>query len=176
MPGWRILGPVDGYGPIFDWKRRRAVRRKENWRQLSIFCLIGGSGYVVNVAFFAFCLEGLHFDARIAALIAFLCAVFNNFVWNRRWTFPHRRADARREAIVFFLVSTVAFLLSLAILTVLVDLAYVKPIFAQIMSIGTATPVGFVGNKIWTFRGAVPQSSDLPRLSDGSMVRHRGNV
>jgi GtrA-like protein len=98
MAAWRVFGPVDSYGRILEWKRlRRAVRRKENWAQLTIFCLVGAWGYVVNVALFAVYVNGLRFDPRIGALLAFLCAVGNNFVWNRRWTFPERDADAGRR-------------------------------------------------------------------------------
>ncbi len=146
---------MDSHGRNLDWKRlRRAVRRKENWAQLTIFCLIGASGYVVNVALFAVYVDGLRFDPRIGALLAFLCAVGNNFVWNRRWTFPERGASAGRQGIKFAVVSMGAFLVSLAVLTTLVGLTNVPAVVSQMIAIAIAAPVGFVGNKVWTFRGA----------------------
>lgn len=155
MAVWRVFDPVDSYGRILDWKRlRRAVRRKENWAQLTIFCLIGASGYVVNIALFAVYVDGLGFDPRIGALLAFLCAVGNNFVWNRRWTFPQRDANHGHQAIKFAVVSTGAFLVSLAVLNTLVGLTDVPVVVSQMIAIAIATPVGFVGNKVWTFRGA----------------------
>jgi putative flippase GtrA len=155
MAVWRVFGPVDSDGRSLDWKRlRRAARRKENWAQLTIFCLVGASGYVVNVALFAVYVDGLRFDPRIGALLAFLCAVGNNFVWNRRWTFPGRDAGAGRQAIKFAMVSVGAFLVSLAVLSTLVSLTDVPVVVSQMIAIAIATPVGFVGNKVWTFRGA----------------------
>jgi dolichol-phosphate mannosyltransferase len=136
------------------------VRRRENWRQLTVFCLIGASGYAVNLAVFAVCVSGFRLDPHLAAVVAFLCAVCNNLVWNRRWTFPQRGTTILCEARRFFVVSTGAFLVSLSVLTALVDLASVSPIVAQVVSIGVATPLSFAGNKLWTFRPApaVPTS------------------
>ena len=52
--------------------------------------LVGASGYVVNLATFALCVEALGFHYPVAATVAFLVAVTNNFWWNRHWTFRAR--------------------------------------------------------------------------------------
>ena len=141
-----------GYDRILDWPRiKRAMSRRENWGQLTSFCLIGGSGYGVNLALFSLCVVGLGADPHVGAVIAFVIAAANNYIWNRRWTFRRTGTNARSEVVKFLVVSTASFLASLAILTVL--LAGGAPtIPSQIISIATVTPVSFVGNKLWTFR------------------------
>jgi putative flippase GtrA len=147
----RLVDPAGRYGCVV-FRIERGTRRKANWDQLARFCLIGGSGYVVNIVVFGACVRVLGLDTHVAATIAFLGAVGNNFVWNRRWTFPHRGPDARQEVMRFLLVSVCAFLVSISVLTALVTLARVPPIPAQMLSIVLAMPLSFVGNKLWTFR------------------------
>ncbi len=66
------------------------IRRPGNWLQLVRFALVGASGYAVNLAVFSVLVHGPGVNFRVAALCAFLVAVGNNFLWNRRWTFRAR--------------------------------------------------------------------------------------
>ena len=54
---------------------RHGMRRPHNWMQLVKFCAVGGSGYVVNLAVFAFCVGILDLHHLIAATIAFVAAI-----------------------------------------------------------------------------------------------------
>ena len=83
--------------------------------------------------------------------MAFVVAVMNNFWWNRHWTFGAKDGHAGFQAARFFSVSVVAFLFGAAMLEVLVNLAGVPEIAAQAVSIVAATPLNFVGNKMWSF-------------------------
>lgn len=149
----RVLSAATQGGRLPDWARlKRAVRRRENWRQLTLFCVIGGSGYAVNLAVFAISVGTFRLDPHFAAVIAFVCAVCNNLLWNRRWTFPQHGPSVVREAGRFFVVSLGAFFVSLSVLSALVAVAAVPAILAQLVSILVATPLSFLGNKLWTFR------------------------
>ena len=143
---------------------RHGMRRPHNWFQLIKFCIVGGSGFVVNVSVFFVVnhLLGVHHIA--AATFAFVLALFNNFWWNRHWTFgKHGARDhhAGFQAARFFTVSVAAFLVALAILELLVSNTSLPATVAQAISIVTATPLNFVGNKMWTFghRHRVPRES-----------------
>ena len=133
---------------------RHGMRRPHNWFQLVKFCIVGGSGFVVNVSVFFVVnhLMGVHHIA--AATLAFVIALFNNFWWNRHWTFgKHGARDhhAGFQAARFFTVSVAAFLFALGILQLLVTTTSLPATVAQAISIITATPLNFVGNKMWTF-------------------------
>jgi putative flippase GtrA len=133
---------------------RHGMRRPHNWFQLVKFCIVGGSGFVVNVSVFFVVnhLLGVHHIA--AATVAFVIALFNNFWWNRHWTFgKHGARDhhAGFQAARFFTISVAAFLFALGILQLLVTTTSLPATVAQAISIIAATPLNFVGNKMWTF-------------------------
>jgi putative flippase GtrA len=46
----------------------------------------------------------------------------------------------------------VAFVFNLVVLSLLVDLFEVAKVPAQALAIAAATPLNFVGNKLWSFR------------------------
>jgi dolichol-phosphate mannosyltransferase len=119
--------------------------------QLVKFCAVGGSGYVVNLAVFTVAVEGFDLHHLLAATAAFVVAVLNNFWWNRHWTFAAGHGHAGFQAARFFAVSVAAFLFAAVILEVLVNGADMAEIPAQAISIVAATPLNFVGNKMWSF-------------------------
>jgi putative flippase GtrA len=130
---------------------RAGLRRPHNWVQLVKFCTVGASGYVVNLSVFAFCVEVLDVHHLAAATVAFVIAVLNNFWWNRYWTFRVRQGHAGFQAARFFTVSVAAFLFAASILELLVSVAGLPELPAQAISIIAATPLNFIGNKMWSF-------------------------
>ena len=135
----------------FHSRIRHGVRKPHNWLQLGKFLLVGLSGYVVNLAVFTLSLKvvGVHHIA--AATLAFAVAVSNNFWWNRHWTFAARDGHAGFQAARFFAVSVTAFLIQLGILELLITQADMPKVLAQAISLVLATPVNFIGNKMWSF-------------------------
>ena len=127
-----------------------SLRRRSNWSQLGKFCLVGASGYVVNLAVYTLLLRwaGLHYIP--AAIGSFLIAVANNYTWNRVWTFRGQRGHVAYQGIRFLVVSTLALCANLAALHLLVQ-AGVGEIVAQAVAIVLVTPLNFVGNKLWSF-------------------------
>jgi dolichol-phosphate mannosyltransferase len=130
---------------------RQGMRRSHNWVQLVKFCAVGGSGYVVNLVVFTLAFELGNLHHLVAATIAFVVAVTNNFWWNRHWTFAAREGHAGFQAARFLTVSVGAFLFAAAVLEVLVSAAGVREVPAQAISVIAATPLNFVGNKMWSF-------------------------
>jgi dolichol-phosphate mannosyltransferase len=131
---------------------RAGLRRPHNWLQLVKFCAVGASGYVVNLCVFAAFVKLLDTHHLVAATAAFAVAVLNNFWWNRHWTFRARGGRAGFQAARFFAVSVGAFLFAAAMLELLVSVAGVNELPAQAISIIAATPLNFIGNKMWSFR------------------------
>jgi putative flippase GtrA len=130
---------------------REGVRQAHNWWQLARFTAVGASGYIVNLVTFALCVHALDLDFRIAAVVAFLVAVSNNFWWNRHWTFDARAGHAGHQAARFLAVSAAAFGVNLVLLEILVSAAGLKEVVAQAIAVAAATPCNFLGNKLWTF-------------------------
>jgi dolichol-phosphate mannosyltransferase len=128
------------------------MRKPHNWVQLGKFLLVGLSGYAVNLAVFTFSLKVLSVHHLAAATLAFAVAVMNNFWWNRHWTFAARGGHAGFQAARFFAISVVAFLIQVTILELLISSAGTPKVAAQAISLVLATPVNFIGNKLWSFR------------------------
>ncbi len=140
--------PIDAsYSPA---RVRAGLRKRKNWEQLAKFCAVGATGYLVNLAVYAFLLDvvGLHYIS--AAVGSFLVAVTNNYTWNRLWTFRAQRGAVAYQGMRFLVVSTAALLANLAMLQVLVTLG-LGEVVAQAIAIVLVTPVNFVGNKLWSF-------------------------
>jgi putative flippase GtrA len=131
---------------------RAGLRKPHNWVQLVKFCAVGASGYVVNLCVFALCVEALGLHHLVGATVAFVVAVTNNFWWNRHWTFRAGRGRAGFQAARFFAVSVAAFLFAAAVLQLLVGVAGLPEVPSQAVAIIAATPLNFIGNKMWSFR------------------------
>jgi dolichol-phosphate mannosyltransferase len=131
---------------------RHGVRRPHNWLQLVRFGAVGASGYAVNLLVFAACVHLLGIDYRVSAVVAWIVSVTNNFWWNRHWTFGAKQAHPLRQAIRFFAVSLMAFGFSYVVLVGLVSGLGVTKVLAQAIAIAAATPLNFVGQKLWSFK------------------------
>jgi putative flippase GtrA len=131
---------------------RSGLRKPHNWVQLIKFCAVGGSGYVVNLCVFALCVEVIGLHHLVGATAAFVVAVMNNFWWNRHWTFRAGQGHAGFQAARFFIVSVAAFLFAASVLELLVSVAELPELPSQAIAIVAATPLNFIGNKMWSFR------------------------
>jgi putative flippase GtrA len=137
-----------------DHARRvgRGMRKPHNWVQLVKFSFVGATGYVINLAVYSSLLKGADVHYRTAAVLAFCVAVTNNFLWNRHWTFKATDGHAGFQAARFLAVSLVALAFNLVVLELLVSVGGVPKIPAQAIAVLAATPLNFVGNKLWSFR------------------------
>jgi len=130
---------------------RLGLRHPHNWMQLVKFSVVGASGYVINLGVYAGLLKGADVHYRTAAVLAFCVAVTNNFLWNRHWTFKATHSHAGFQAARFLVVSLFALVFNLIVLELLVAVAGVPKIPAQAAAVLAATPMNFVGNKLWSF-------------------------
>ena len=127
------------------------LRKPANWLQLVRFGIVGGVGFVVNIAVYALCVHELAIDYHVAAVIAWTVAVINNFVLNRHWTFDAGDGRASFQAPRFFLVSLVALGASLLLLVLFVEVAGLPKVASQALAVAAAMPLNFLGNKLWSF-------------------------
>ena len=127
-----------------------AARHPANWMQLLRYCLVGGSGYVINLGVFLVAERSMPYT--LAFVVAFVLAATSNFVWNRVWTFRVRHGVPYHQYARFLTTSSVALGLDLAVLRGLVEVAGMAKVPAAALAILVATPVSFLGNKLWTFQ------------------------
>jgi putative flippase GtrA len=128
-----------------------AARSPASWLQVVKFGLVGGSGYLINLAVFAVLTESLGVHHILAAVGAFCVAVTNNFLLNRHWTFAAGDGHAGFQAMRFFAVSIAALVINLVALELLVSGTSLGDVSSQAIAVAIAMPFNFLGNKLWTF-------------------------
>jgi dolichol-phosphate mannosyltransferase len=128
-----------------------AARKPASWWQLAKFGLVGGSGYLINLAVFSLLRSDLGLHQALAAVGAFCVAVTSNFFWNRHWTFSATDGHAGFQAARFFAVSVGALAVNLVVLEALVMATSLGDLSAQAIAVAVAMPFNFLGNKLWTF-------------------------
>src|SRR6476660_5184587 len=112
------------------------MRRPANWLQLVRFGVVGGVGFVINLAVYTLCVHAIGIDYHVAAIVAWLVAVANNFVLNRHWTFDARQhGRVHFQAMRFVTVSLVALGFSLLLLVLFVEVAGVAKVPAQALAV-----------------------------------------
>jgi dolichol-phosphate mannosyltransferase len=124
--------------------------------ELGRFCLVGASGYIVNLAVYALLLEaGTHYLP--AAIGSFAVAVANNYSWNRFWTFRSAAvgASVAGQGARFLVVSLASLGANLAVLHALVGVGADR-LIAQAAAIVLVTPLNFLGSKLWAFARRQP--------------------
>ncbi|MGH2917691.1 MAG: GtrA family protein [Solirubrobacteraceae bacterium] len=131
---------------------RAGLRKPGNWFALMRFGAVGASGYIINLAVYSVLVHAAEVDYKVAAMGAFCVALANNFFWNRRWTFRARDGHAGFQAARFVAVSLIALGFNLIVLYALVEGVDVAKVPAQAIAIAAATPLNFIGNKLWSFR------------------------
>lgn len=135
----------------FRLQAEAALRRPANWLQLLKFCVVGATGYGVNVGVYTALVHGADVYYLAAAVVSFVVAVTNNYTWNRLWTFRGHRGHVALQGMKFLTVSVAALGANLAALAVLVAVGLPK-VPAQASAIVLVTPLSFLGNKLWSFR------------------------
>src|ERR1700751_6233000 len=130
--------------------------------QFRPFCLVGASGYAVNLAVYAALLTaGLHYLA--AAAVAFLVAAASNYVWNRTWTFRTSDAPVLGQGARALLVSALSLGANQLFLLALVS-AGAGHLPAQAVAIALVTPFSFTANKLWAFAESESERPVEPAL------------
>jgi putative flippase GtrA len=121
------------------------------WIQLLKFCIVGASGYVVNLIVYYVLIHSAGAHYLVASIIAFLVAWLNNFALNRQWTFPRVGSSPVKQAAKYMVVSVIGLLVNLGILWALV-LIGTDTLLAQAVAIAAVTPLTFLLTRSWAFR------------------------
>lgn len=115
------------------------------------FCVVGGTGYLINLMVFTVIFKGLDAHHLVAAVGAFCVAWTTNFVLNKHWTFRRHSLSTLQQGLRNLAVSLVGLGLGLILLELLVR-AEMPEIPAQAIAIAAVTPISFLLNRRWSFR------------------------
>jgi dolichol-phosphate mannosyltransferase len=134
-----------------------ALVRRFPWSRLLKFCIVGGSGVVVNYGIYLPLTRGLGVVAEWAQAVSIAVSILTNFLLNELWTFRDRRSGGAgglfRRLGQFCLVSLVGAGIQWGVSMPLCFRALRLPdLLAVLIGIGVATAWNFLLNLIWTWR------------------------
>ena len=119
-------------------------------RQVVAFSGVGVVAAIVHFGLLIGLVEGGIAGAVPASLVAFTAGGIVSYLLNRRLTYasdrPHAEAGWR-----FAIVAVVGFLLTGAIMYVLINRLGVPYLLAQVVTTGIVLSWSFLANKLWTF-------------------------
>jgi dolichol-phosphate mannosyltransferase len=116
------------------------------------FGVVGGIGTLINIAILYLLTEKVGVYYLISAIFSFIVAMSSNFILNKIWTFKENvKLGIKKKYLQFGLVSVSALLVNLFFLYIFTEVLGIYYIISQILAIGIALIINFIGNKIWTF-------------------------
>jgi putative flippase GtrA len=118
------------------------------------FGSVGALGTVTNLVIYSI-LIFLNINYNIASASAFVVAVTQNFVLNKRWTFDDHDASIKHRFVKYFALNFVSFLLNLVILNLVIHFFgtdKMTQIIAQVLGIAGAMVTNFIGSHLLVFK------------------------
>lgn len=131
----------------------RIVAHRE-LRRVVKYCIVGASNTLIDFAVYvALVTIGVWYP--LAKVAAFAVAIANGYTFNRTWTF---RAGGHRKVMLakYAVVQTSCLLLNLGLLVMFVEVAGLHEVVAQAIALPFIALVGFLAQRLWTFRSAEP--------------------
>jgi putative flippase GtrA len=128
-----------------------AARLRSHGAEAVRYVIVGASGYVLGIAIYAGLLA-LGASPYVALPPAFVLNGLYNFALNRAWTFQASGLPVRVELLRFGIVACATLVANYTTLYVLHDILVIAAVPAQMLAGALVVPVGFLGNKLWSFR------------------------
>ncbi|HFS82768.1 MAG TPA: GtrA family protein [Epsilonproteobacteria bacterium] len=138
----------------------KRVEQKITYRILK-FGSVGALGAVTNLIIYS-SLVFLDINYNLASACAFVVAVTQNFLLNKRWTFKDHDARVRHRFVKYFMLNFLSFLLNLAILNLVIHFFGTEKlvqIAAQILGIAGAMMTNFAGSHLLIFKTGKERAS-----------------
>lgn len=116
------------------------------------FCVVGGSGVVVDFGITYLAKELLKLNKYVANSLGFVCAATSNYILNRMWTFASNDPDIVMQYIRFFSFSLVGLAINNFVIYLLHGRAKWNFYFVKLIATGVVTFWNFCMNYIFTFQ------------------------
>ncbi len=134
------------------------------------FALVGFSGTIVDFSIFNLLSSVLNLPTIPSSVVSFIVAVFNNFFWNRHWTYPESREFSFSDQFGKFGIVSLAGLLIRTLIFSSIEnpliafsekslsfLPFTAPIIGHNISLAIVIVIvlfwNYFANKHWTYNG-----------------------
>lgn len=116
------------------------------------FGLVGCSGIVVDFSITWLCKEKLHWNKYLSSSLGFCCAVVNNYILNKYFTFQNKDADIASQFVKFLIISVIGLLLSTFFLFLLQKKSHINFYLSKALVIALVFLWNFGANTLYTFK------------------------
>ena len=117
------------------------------------FCVVGGTGVVVDFGITFLFKEKLKLNKYIANTLGFMAAASTNYLLNRWWTFRSHDPEVAQQYVQFVGISAIGLILNNIIIYLLNDKARLNFYLSKLIAIGLVTLWNFFMNYYFTFTG-----------------------
>jgi putative flippase GtrA len=152
------------------------------------FSFVGLTGTIVDFGVMNLLRLVLNVPLVWAQVVSFICAVFNNFLWNRYWTYPKSRSrKATKQLIQFFIINIIGILIRTPlvpwfnnrIMSLLNNWDISLPIkngiisqnLALAVSILLVTVWNYFANRYWTYNNIPDGDPSNPKQTQKTITR-----
>jgi putative flippase GtrA len=135
------------FGPAVPQKRAS---------EFLLFLLVGALTTVVYIGLFALLTEVVVVNHRVAITIAYPVAVGFHYLMNYHVTFRPRGVAVTGGVYRYLVLVLINFLISVAVLELVVQLAGLPPVVGAIASIGATVIASYLLSKHWVFADRGP--------------------
>jgi putative flippase GtrA len=118
------------------------------------FCIVGVANTGIDLGLFALLTRLVGLDPLVANLFSFTTGAANSFLLNKYWTFGVGGGgrEMATQATKFAVITLLVLLIHEGLLLLLHKQIGWPDLPVKVLAIGVGVVVGFVGNKLWTFR------------------------
>ena len=117
------------------------------------FCVVGGTGVVVDFGITFLFKEKLKLTKYIANSLGFMAAASTNYLLNRWWTFRSHDPEVAQQYVQIVGISAIGLILNNIIIYLLNDKARLNFYLSKLIAIGLVTLWNFFMNYYFTFTG-----------------------
>jgi len=139
------------------------------------FCLVGVSGFLVNMSILWFLTEKVGVYYLLSSIAAIEISLLNNYVLNDLWTWHDRGKEGKTEyfkrMLQYHVSSSAAMLTNISILWILTELFGIYYLASNIFGILCGALLNFFINDRWTFKHKKELSAGSLNRSDGEHAR-----
>jgi len=138
-----------------NWKTHSLAQDRKLQRFVK-FCLVGSSGFLVNMFFLWFFTQTVKIYYLFSSLIAIELSMINNYVLNDLWTWRDRGREGKSEyfkrMFKYHVFASAALFTNISILWFLTEILHIYYLLSNVFGILAGTFLNFFLNDRWTFR------------------------
>ncbi len=156
--------------------------KKERTRFLK-FAFVGFTGAIVDFGILNLLRITFNFPLVWAQGISFTCAVLNNFIWNRLWTYPETREHkVTGQLIKFFIINIIGILIRTPLISwldktikhILDSMTWQLPLENYVISQNLALALAilivmlwnYFANRYWTYAAVPREEAEVPSITE----------